>query len=347
MKLLRRIMIMVNTLLIISLILGFARQFVQPGHASFLTIFSLLYPYIVIALTVSMILLIILRSRWFWISCLSLVLTSGNTIRQIGFHVHPELPKDSSVYTLTSLNIKNNFRHNQQDQSRAFIEMFSTKKPTFLLLQEISGNQISNVSRLLEYPYTSHDNHPKLKGFLGIFSQHPLTNVRAIENREGRVIAIFADVSLPEGVFRLFNLHLHTNAVTVRAGNFSAESFSRKEGLREFNAMLKSYSDNASLRMDEIELIERQVIQSPYPVILAGDANDTPYSPVYRKLRGSRQNAFVKGGLGFAQTYNGLFIPLKIDHVFLDESFEIYNTVIEKIGFSDHNPITTSFRFQN
>jgi len=346
-KLLRRLVVLTNGIFIIFLILGYLRQFIDPGNAAFLTIFSLLYPYIVIALLISMILLVLVRSRFAWISLLALVLTSGNTIRQIGFHVQPQVPDDSTIYTITTLNIKNNFRHNQQDQSSVFIKKFKEKSPTFLALQEVSGDRIFGIARQLGYPYHSHLKKPEQEGFLAIFSKFPMFDVQTIRNSEGRVIALFADIKIPQGMFRLVNIHLHTNAVTVRAGKFSPESFSRKEGLKAFNDMLKSYGDNASLRLEEIELIQSNIENSPFPVILAGDANDTPYSPVYLKLADSMQNAFVKGGLGFAQTYNGLLIPLKIDHIFLDQPFTIFNTLIEKIEFSDHNPITTSFTLQN
>lgn len=347
MKLLRRTLVLINGILIVTMIFGYMRQFIDPGFASFLTIFSLLYPYIVIALMVSTILLVIVRSKAAWLSFLVLVLTSGNTIRQIGFHVQPHIPADSTIYTLTTLNIKNNFSHKKQDQRDNFIQKFKKKKPTFLVLQEISGGAINMVADQLGYPYHSHLKKSFRNGLLAIFSQYPIYDVQSIENSEGRTIALYGDIQAPQGMIRLVNIHLHTNAVTIRAGKFTAESFSKREGLRAFNDMLQSYSDNATLRLDEIDLINKEINDSPYPVILAGDANDTPYSPVYLKLLGSRQNAFVKGGLGFAQTYNGLIIPLKIDHIFMDDSFSIFNTQIEKISFSDHNPITTSFTFQN
>lgn len=347
MNLLRRTMVVINGLLILSLILGYLRQFVNPGQASFLTIFSLLYPYIVIGLTINLAVLILLRSKWLWAALLTLVITSGNTIRQIGFHFQPDVPKDSIVYTLSTLNVKNNFWHNNQDQSSNFVLNFSDKNATFLVLQEISDVQIQKVANLLKYPHGSQE-FPEMKNnTLGIFSKYPVNRLASIENSEGRTIAIYADIQLPHHTFRLFNIHLHTNAVTVRAGEFSPESFSKKEGLRAFNDMLRAYNENASIRLDELALIDDKVKDSPYPVIIAGDANDTPYSPVYRKLKGNLQNGFEKGGFGFAQTYNGLILPLKIDHIFMDKSFFIYHTLIERIEYSDHNPITTSFSFQN
>lgn len=347
MKILRLALFTVNGMLITSLILGYLRQYFDPGFASFLTIFSLLYPYLVISLVIAMLLLVLVRSRMAWVSLLTLVLTSGNTIRQIGFHVQPKVPEDSTIYSLTTLNIKNNFRHKEQDQSTTFIEKFKKDRSTFLFLQEISGDLIDKVAVELDYPYHSHIQDTAPGGYLAIFSRYPLKGIHSVQNSERRTVALYADVDSPLGIFRLVNIHLHTNAVTLRAGKFSPESFSKREGLRAFGDMLQSYSDNAKLRLQEIDRINEAIGQSPYPVIIAGDANDTPYSPVYLKLQKSRQNAFVKGGSGFAQTYNGLLIPLKIDHIFMDNSFNIFNTLIEKIDFSDHNPITTTFSIQN
>ncbi len=346
-KLFRRTLIFVNGILILSLFLGFIRQFVNPGYGSFLTIFSLFYPYIVITLSACLLLLVLYRSRWIWATLFALVFTSGSTIRQIGFHVQPDIPADSIVYTLSTLNVKNNFSHNQQDQSSAFIDNFKKKNSSFIVLQEISGDQLQNVAKSLNYRYGSHQSNQLRSEYLAIFSKYPLTPIKSIQNSRGRDIALVTDISVPEGKIRIFNIHLHTNAVTVRAGNFTPESFSKREGLKAFNDMLRAYSETALLRLKEIDLINEQISNSPHPVIVAGDANDTPYSPVYIKLKGNRQNAFEKGGLGFAQTYNELIVPLKIDHIFLDKSFFIYNTQIEKIDFSDHNPVTTSFSFHN
>ncbi len=347
MRLLRLFLVVVNGILIAFLFLGFLRQYVEPGFASFLTLFSLLYPYIVISLFIAMLLLVVVRSKMAWASLLALVLMSGNTIRQIGFHIQPNIPQNSTIYSLTTLNVKNNFRHQDQDQSKVFVQKFKSNPSTYMVLQEISGDLIQQIANDLNYPYHSHLENPRMGGDLAIFSLHPLSNVQPLQNPDRRMIALSADVESPLGTFRLVNIHLHTNAVTVRAGKFSPESFSRREGLKAFGEMLQSYNDNAKLRLKEIDLIYQVVNQSPHPVVIAGDANDTPYSPVYLKLRDDRQNAFVKGGVGFAQTYNGLLIPLKIDHIFMDKSFNIYNTLIEKIDFSDHNPITTSFTIQN
>lgn len=347
MKALRRLLVIGNAVLIFALFLGYIRQYIEPDYAGFLTIFSLLYPYIVVALFITMLLLVAMRSRTAWASLLALVLTSGNTIRQIGFHMQPELPDDSTIYTLTTLNVKNNFSHNDVDQSKTFIQKFKNNPSTFLVLQEIAGEKIHSIAQELNYPYHSHYGTANPRGYLAIFSKFPLSNIQSVHNGENRVIALLADVESPMGKIKLVNIHLHTNAVTVRAGQFSPESFSKKEGLRALHSMIQSYSQNARLRLEEIDQLHEALRKSNYPVIIAGDVNDTPYSPVYRKLQDTRQNAFVKGGLGFAQTYNGLLLPLKIDYIFMDKNFNIFHTLVDKIDFSDHNPITTSFTIQN
>lgn len=347
MKLLRLFFITTNILLILGLLLGFIRQFVAPDQGSLLTLFSLLYPYLIIALSIMLFVLVSLRSKWFWASLITLVLTSGSTVRQIGFHFQPPTPSDTMVYTITTLNVKDNFSYNGLDQIPAFLNDFKNHKPSFLLLQEITENTARKVSQSLNYPHSSTKHKKITKGQLAIFSDYPMKVIKSVRNVEDRIIGLVAEIDLPESTIRVINLHLHTNAVTIRAGNFTAESISRKEGFNAFKDMIRTYGISASLRMDEIDLIQKEIAASKHPVIVAGDINDTPFSPVYLKLKQNLQDSFTKGGLGFAQTYNGLALPLKIDHIFVDSNFYIFNTKINKITYSDHNPMRTSFSLKN
>jgi endonuclease/exonuclease/phosphatase family metal-dependent hydrolase len=60
-------------------------------------------------------------------------------------------------------------------------------------------------------------------------------------------------------------------------------------------------------RSRQVEIIVGHIRESPYPVIVTGDFNDTPVSYTYRSLR--RQNlddAFVRSGSGIGKhTFQG------------------------------------------
>ncbi len=337
-------MVVINFVFISSLLLGFAGQFFSPSYYSIFAIFSLIYPYSVFAVFITGILLLALGSKYTWAAVVVLVMTSGTTVRQMGFHFSPNLPEDKELFSITSFNVKNNFYHLKKNQFKDFIDDYQKEKPDIFLFQEISKGKLNEVKKSLNYNYSSSDFKDN-EYSLGILSKYAIEKVAVLQNQEGNPMAMIMDVKFPNKSIRVINLHLHSNGVTLRAERFSAESISNAKGLKKLIAMIKSYGDNSELRIKEIENIHSYIVDSPHPVIVAGDANDTPYSVVYKRLSTMVDDSFVKRGLGFAQTYNGLLVPLKIDHIFVDSNFCIYNTNIKKVHYSDHNPISTTFEF--
>jgi endonuclease/exonuclease/phosphatase family metal-dependent hydrolase len=86
--------------------------------------------------------------------------------------------------------------------------------------------------------------------------------------------------------------------------------------------------------------------QSPYPVIICGDFNDTPSSYTYHQLSEGLIDAFKESGNGIGHTYGGALPSFRIDYILHDERFKStrFNTIRSK--FSDHYPITTSLKLQ-
>ena len=76
-------------------------------------------------------------------------------------------------------------------------------------------------------------------------------------------------------------------------------------------------------------------------MIVSGDFNNTPYSYVYRKIKGNMIDAFQEGGNGFGRTFDFKYFPVRIDFILVDESFKVngFKTYEEKL--SDHYPILT------
>jgi endonuclease/exonuclease/phosphatase family metal-dependent hydrolase len=84
--------------------------------------------------------------------------------------------------------------------------------------------------------------------------------------------------------------------------------------------------------------------ESPYPVIVCGDFNDTPFSYTYNELAKELKNAFVEAGSGIGATYNGPLPFLRIDNQFHSEELKAagYETHYE-MGLSDHFPISAKY----
>jgi endonuclease/exonuclease/phosphatase family metal-dependent hydrolase len=91
-------------------------------------------------------------------------------------------------------------------------------------------------------------------------------------------------------------------------------------------------------------VVKGQINHSPYPVIVAGDFNDTPVSYSYRKIRKGLNDAFVNSGYGAGFTYKGNYPANRIDYILYDNALKCKYFDIIRVRFSDHYPIAAYFK---
>jgi len=87
--------------------------------------------------------------------------------------------------------------------------------------------------------------------------------------------------------------------------------------------------------------------KSPYPVILAGDFNDTPESYIYNQITRDFKDAFVESAGGLGYSYAGAIPMLRIDFTFIDPSFTALNHRVVHKKYSDHYPIISTIGIAN
>ena len=87
--------------------------------------------------------------------------------------------------------------------------------------------------------------------------------------------------------------------------------------------------------------------KAPYPTVLMGDLNNTPFSYVFKKLSGNMQDAFLERGTGLGTTFVFDFYPLRIDYIFASNQFNVLDFEIIETTFSDHKPIMAGLQFKN
>ena len=108
----------------------------------------------------------------------------------------------------------------------------------------------------------------------------------------------------------------------------------------ETRSILSALRTGFTDRRIQIEIVEGYVAQSPYPVIVTGDFNDTPYSIVYERLRRRLRNAFEDAGRGFGFTLNRAPRYIRIDNQFYDPRLTVFSfQTLRDVPFSDHYPI--------
>jgi endonuclease/exonuclease/phosphatase family metal-dependent hydrolase len=119
---------------------------------------------------------------------------------------------------------------------------------------------------------------------------------------------------------------------------------SDNEALEIMKNLSLSLKKGFVMRAHQAEAVKAQIDQSPHPVIVAGDFNDTPVSYSYRKIRKGLNDSFVKSGYGAGFTYKGNYPANRIDYILYDNNVESRYFEILKVKYSDHYPVAAYFR---
>ena len=153
----------------------------------------------------------------------------------------------------------------------------------------------------------------------------------------GRGRVLQADVETPAGMVRVFNVHLQSLHFDHADYDAVEEGPSREEGARLWG-LITNASKARALQAQELV---RRMEESPYPVIVAGDFNDTPMSYAMHALRGSRvEDTFVAASWGPGGTHLGAIPGLRIDGILADTTLQCVSHDTHGVELSDHRPVT-------
>jgi endonuclease/exonuclease/phosphatase (EEP) superfamily protein YafD len=156
---------------------------------------------------------------------------------------------------------------------------------------------------------------------------------------------VWADIKVGHDTVRVINVHLQS--MGIRVGKVLRQD--QLAGVKhETRGVLSALRSGFIERREQVARVERHIRESPHPVIVTGDHNDTPYSVVYERMRRILPNSFEEAGRGFGFTYNRLPGFIRIDHQFHDPSLSTLNfETINYIKYSDHYPIVGTYRVKN
>ena len=153
---------------------------------------------------------------------------------------------------------------------------------------------------------------------------------------QGRVLQ--ADVETPAGLVRVFNVHLQSLHFDHADYDAVEEGPSREQGARLWGLI----TDASKARALQAQELVRRMEESPYPVIVAGDFNDTPMSYAMHALRGSRaEDTFVAASFGPGGTHLGAIPGLRIDGILADTTLQCVSHRTHGVVLSDHRPVTS------
>lgn len=165
---------------------------------------------------------------------------------------------------------------------------------------------------------------------LAIFSTYKFVNTGVVwHDPQSLNAAIFADLDYGEKIIRVYNVHF--SSMKLKA---------RPEGWLEKTSYLFQQLKSGSInRSQQVNALLNHMKTSPYPYLVCGDFNETPYSYVYSRMRGELTNAFEERGSGFGFTLNQKPYFLRIDHQFFSKEFKLQQYHVDNtMKISDHFP---------
>lgn len=280
------------------------------------------------------------------------------------------LPAAGEVRLLSAnvriFNVYAELRDPDYTSSKAFIAWLAASPADVLCLQEFyneprysreSGAVFRSTERLgagsgrHAFVSTSLTNRIGAQFGLAIFSRFPIVRRGTVPFGKLRQNhAMWADLARPAGpgrpgpdTLRVFNLHLQS--MSLAEGDI-VEASTTKAGLRDKAPnLLRRFRNGAVARAWQTDTVLARVRRSPYPVLLAGDFNDLPYSYPYDQMAGALQNAWAAAGLGLGATYHGRLPGLRIDQQFASAQWRVLACRVHReVLWSDHFPVEAVYR---
>jgi endonuclease/exonuclease/phosphatase family metal-dependent hydrolase len=350
-----------NLSAILLLLLVYISVYINPNKLVFLAFIGMGYPVILAINLIFIAFWIFVRIKYSLLSFLFIIIGWNHVTRLIEINQKTDIESDNKTIKILSYNVQNFVRKNVSntqyidnfDNQARITRFINDQKADIICLQEILYDR-GDVQNFAEefgkknktpnfYSRNYHQKkNPKLDG-IAIFTRFPVINKGYIEH-DDKTIGIFNDLIIYQDTFRLYNLHLASIHFRKEEYDFIGDLPNQEdqEVIKKHSLQVISKIKTAFIkRGSQVDIVERHIRNSPYPVIICGDFNDTPSSYAYRKIASGLTDAFVESGRGFGVTYAGESFPsFRIDYIFHDKYFESRRFTRHKVTYSDHYPVS-------
>lgn len=343
----------------LALLLVYLAPFVHPDTLSLLPFFGLSYWIVLIVHLIFLIIWAIIRSRWSLILLFVVLLggklhfrmyafgsdevnTSGTELHIMSYNVRlfDLYNPDWSAALTTRNSIFSYIKENNPDVL-CFQEFYHQDAPTNFAtrdsimelmgyvdyheryVHQVSGRQNYGIALLSRYPIIE-------KGFVNFPNQNNSQN-----------FCIYADI-VKGDTFRIYNVHLQSirlqkddYALFTDDGESHASDVQSSNVFRLLNKIRLAYP----VRAEQAKCIVEHAKNSPYPVILCGDFNDTPLSYSCNLFNSFFTDAFRNTSSGTGSTYAGQIPAGRIDYIFHSPLIGSREFRIQEEQLSDHYAI--------
>jgi endonuclease/exonuclease/phosphatase family metal-dependent hydrolase len=359
-----RVVLILNSLGASALLLAYLAPIVNPAKMVLPALFGLAYPYLLLVNLVFLCFWLARLKKEIFISLIVILLgwNQLNNLIPLNFKSAdiPENAVPAQLIKVLSYNVRgfDIYRwNNEPTVKKEIFEFLYTQEPHLVCFQEYytsskKGQTQSSISNHLKYLphhavyYTA--DHSNRNGFgIATYSKYPILKKSRIPFNSSFNAAMYTDILFHSDTIRVFNIHLQS--IRFQEDNYAFLDTARltysNEQINEIRAIGSRLKTAFAKRAEQAQMIANYIKESPYPVLVLGDFNDTPQSYAYRKIKKGMHDAFRSSGKGFGNTYAGELPSFRIDNIFYGPPFESYEFKRIKTDCSDHYPISSWLYF--
>ena len=339
----------------VGLAISYFSPFVHPQSIWWVSFFGLAYP---IFFVLSLFLLILSfwrkwRFRYLYLIILTLGIPIHNRFFAWSWSQDLTEEEQKKSITLMSYNVRlfdwYNLLPMDKFKTRNLIyNQVREVAPDVLCFQEYLRDNTSN-------PFVSTDAIKKLANYtnfheeviwevkhryygIATFSKYPIIQKGVLNDEvNNRLMCIYTDLIKNKDTIRVYNLHLQS--IKLESSEYSLfDDLDLHINKKSSNliSLIRKVKNAYPPRVKQVEKILAHINESPHPVIICGDFNDTPISYVYNLFSTRFTDAFRKAYFGLGRTYAGRVPAGRIDYIFHSNRLQTYRFNIQKEVLSDH-----------
>lgn len=352
----KAVVLTANLMLVMLWLAGYAAAYVSPDSIWWFQLVAIALPYLTLAVTLSGILFLILQ-WWPWFALQSVILVLA------AFRFIPFAPlfhdTDTSLDDLTLMTFNMRFAYNgptPEAVGKRFLAVAQQAEPDVVALQEawLGFRDTPPVlpSRYIA-PLIDSLGFQTMKGTPEPwnYTEQPVLAKATLLSQENIFLDLNGTSSLPavRAVFMwkgqkvvLYNVHLQTYGTkkpwAAEHPSYLSPAF--------WKPYLVQYKQAFLWRAQEAKALRAMIQAEEHPVIVSGDFNETRHNWAYNYLREDFRDAFQTAGSGWGLTYHAKRPFTRIDHILVDEHWDIISAQVIKTNLSDHRPVVAHLRLQ-
>ena len=310
-------LLLVNLFFLAGLLLSYLAPFISPELFWPMAFVGLAYPLLLFINIIFVLTWLIFKKKHFLISLIGILIGFNHVVNLFEWNqIEKPLPEEGTNLKVLSYNVRVFGLYNYGPgwelnfTSRNKIFNYLTREDyDIICLQEFVHDRSKKFKTLDTIPkfLRAKNSHfeftrsSKNVNFFGLatFSSYPIVNRgKIIFQTDGGNLCIYTDLKIGSDTIRVYNLHFESIGLSkedhmfvenminiVQAGENQTYV---EQGKRIIGRLRRAFVS----RGPQAEAVAAHIRQSPYPVILAGDFNDTPSSYVYRKITAHLTDAF-------------------------------------------------------